>query len=169
MATDQSVWNAPRDMPIEGEIPRIGIVTSDWNQEITSSLLEASLAQLHQSGLSDDHILQLAVPGAFELPYGCKRIQSLHSDLDAVIAIGCVIKGDTRHDQYINQTVTSALMQLSLVGNVPIILGLLTVENSDQAFARAGGVHGNKGYEWAASALRMSSLKKQGTKRKIGF
>ena len=169
MATELNALNSVTDFVVDNPIPKVGIVISEWNQSVTSSLLAACKEQLLHSGLKDDDIYLLEVPGSFELPFGVKKIQSIHSSLDAVIAIGSVIKGDTKHDDYLNRTVTSALMQLSLIGSVPVILGLLTTEDEQQAIDRSGGSHGNKGYEWALSALKMAKLKRQDTKRKIGF
>jgi len=172
MATALHSWKEivdVSDLDDASDRPKVAIVVSDWNTTITHGLLSAAIEQLQHVGIAESDIPTLHVPGSFELPYGVKRALSLYSDVDAVIAIGCVIKGDTRHDEYINKAVTSALMQLSLVGNTPIIMGLLTTENEQQAKDRAGGSHGNKGYEWAVSALKMAALKTKDVKRKIGF
>ncbi len=172
MATSLHSWKEIVDvseLEETSDLPKVALVVSEWNSTITHALLDAALEQLTHVGISREDIPVIHVPGAFELPYGVKRALSLHSEIDAVIAIGCVIKGDTRHDEYINKAVTSALMQLSLVGSTPIIMGLLTTENEQQAQDRAGGSHGNKGYEWAVSALKMAGLKSKDVKRKIGF
>lgn len=170
MSTQLQVLNKVQAYKLDGDQrPIVGIVLSEWNEHITGPLHDAAVEQLKHVGLSDDEIKVLKVPGSWELPFGVKKIQMLHSDLTAIIAIGSVIKGDTRHDEYINRAVSSALMQLSLIGHTPVILGLLTTEDEEQAKDRAGGTHGNKGYEWALSALKMSQLKSQSSKKKIGF
>ncbi len=170
MSTELQVISQAQDYQLaDGDTPVVGIVVSDWNPQITGTLRAAAVEQLKHVGLSEEDIKILEVPGSWELPFGVKKIQMLHSDLTAIIAIGSVIKGDTRHDEYINSAVTSALMQISLVGNTPVILGLLTTEDEQQARDRAGGSHGNKGYEWALSALKMSQLKSQSSKKRIGF
>lgn len=135
----------------------IGIVVSRWNEKITSSLLEGCVNQLKQAGLKEDHIHVAWVPGAFELPLGAKMLAGKEK-LDGVVCLGCVIKGDTRHDEYINSAVSAGIMQLSLMSGKPITFGVLTVENEQQALDRSGGVHGNKGDEAAQTVLAMARL-----------
>ncbi|MEO1408469.1 MAG: 6,7-dimethyl-8-ribityllumazine synthase [Bacteroidota bacterium] len=148
----------------------IGVVVSEWNHQITHALYEACLQTLEKHGVQSDDIHSAQVPGAFELPAGAKMLAS-SAKLDAVICLGCVIKGETNHNEYINQAVATGLCNLSIVSGKPFIFGVLTPNNEAQAQDRAGGQHGNKGVEAAVTAIRMVHLKKQLTKveGKIGF
>lgn len=148
----------------------IGIVVSRWNTEITSLLLQGCISRLKSMGLNEDNIHVVWVPGAFELPLGAKLIAGKEK-LDGVACLGCVIKGDTRHDEYINGAVSNGIMQLSLVSGKPVTFGVLTVENEQQAIDRAGGKHGNKGDEAAQTVLAMSRLAKELKQQKtsIGY
>ncbi len=149
-----------------------GIVVADWNEHITHALFEACHETLLKHGAQPEKIFVNQVPGSYELPLGARILNGHHSP-DAIICLGCVIKGETRHDEYINQAVANGIMQLSLMAAKPFIFGLLTVENEQQALDRAGGQHGNKGTECAVTAIRMVALKNAGKtgngKRKIGF
>ncbi len=147
-----------------------GIVVADWNRHITEALFEGCRATLLKHGAQAEKIRVAQVPGSFELPVGA-RILAQRENLDAVICLGCVIRGDTDHDRYINQAVASGLMNLGITTGKPFIFGLLTVNDEQQALDRAGGKHGNKGDEAAVTAIRMAALKigEKGPKRKIGF
>lgn len=149
-----------------------GIIVSEWNSKITHALYEGCYDTLIKHGAKPEQIYTLQVPGAFELPVGA-RILHGQQNLDAVICLGCVIKGETNHDEYINQAVANGLTHLGLTTGKPHIFGLLTTLNEEQALDRAGGKHGNKGVEAAVTAIRMASVKKtpvQGkVKRPIGF
>ena len=150
---------------------KIGIVTSEWNHDITFVLLEGCTATLKEYGCSDDDILSIYVPGAFELPTGAKLLLS-NNKLDAVICLGCVIKGETKHDEYICNAVSVGIMSLSIASGKPVIFGLLTPNDIQQAKDRSGGIHGNKGVEAAISAVKMIHLSnevKHMEKKKIGF
>lgn len=149
---------------------RFGIVVSEWNAVITHALYEGCYDTLIRHGVSPEKIHTLQVPGAFELPAGARLLSSRHNP-DAVICLGCVIRGETNHHDYINQAVANGLMNLSIASGRPFIFGLLTPNDQQQALERAGGIHGNKGVEAAVTAIRMAGLKKESTegKRKIGF
>ncbi len=149
---------------------RIGIVTTEWNVEIVTSLLDAAKKTLKDAGLDKEQIISLVVPGAFELPLGAKLMME-SGKIDAIICLGCVIKGETSHDEHINRSVSSALMQLGLMSDIPVIFGVLTTSNEAQALERSGGKKGNKGQEAAMSALKMIDLKKSISKqkKKIGY
>ena len=142
---------------------RIGIIVSQWNEEITSALLEGCMKTLRDGGAKKKNITQLNVPGSYELPSAAKMLVESRK-LDAVICLGCIIKGETRHDEYISRAVSRGIMDLNLRYNIPFIFGVLTCESMEQAHERAGGRHGNKGVEAAATAIQMmmvkSSLKK---------
>jgi 6,7-dimethyl-8-ribityllumazine synthase len=149
---------------------KIGIVVSDYNEEITHQLLDGCTKTLIREGVMQSNLRVIHVPGAFELPTGARMLDDKYS-LDAVIALGCVIKGDTKHDEYINQAVATGLMQLSLLRSKPFIFGVLTPNTQVQALERAGGKLGNKGVEAAVTALKMASLKKElkSSTKQIGF
>ena len=149
---------------------KIGIVVSDWHSEITHELLNGAKQFLLEQNLSSANIIEVNVPGSFELPLGAKMVLSSKNP-DAVICIGCVITGETKHNEYINHSVARAISQLALVSSKPVIFGLLTPENMEQALDRSGGSHGNKGVEAAYTALKMLAIKRDlDTKEsKIGF
>ncbi len=145
----------PAEVP-SGKGKRFGVVVAEWNRHITFSLLEGCVDTLRHHGVQDEDIIVKVVPGTFELPFAAKKLQTSH--VSAVICIGCVIKGETKHDEYINHSVAIALQQLNVECNIPFIFGVLTPNNEEQALERAGGKHGNKGVEAAVTALRMANL-----------
>ncbi|MDH3247109.1 MAG: 6,7-dimethyl-8-ribityllumazine synthase [Saprospiraceae bacterium] len=149
---------------------KFGIVVSKWNAEITNALKDGCVDTLKGHGASDENIFIVQVPGSFELPAGARMIDDKYN-LDAVICLGCVIKGETSHNEYINQAVATGLVQLGIARSKPYIFGILTPDNQKQARDRAGGKHGNKGVEAAVAAIEMATLKKelQNSKKKIGF
>ena len=137
------------------------IVRTEWNAAIVDKLEEGCRKVLEQQGV---HIVEtLTVPGAFEIPYSIKmhwEISSSRTDRpDAFIALGCVLRGDTPHFDYVCKAVTNGIMQLNLQLPVPVIFGVLTVDNQQQADERIGGRHGHKGEEAAITALKMINLK----------
>ncbi len=132
---------------------RFGIVVADWNDRYTYSMAEAAIETLHTHGASDADIVVKHVPGSFELVYGAAWMAQ--HNVDAVIAIGCVIRGDTPHFDYICQGTTQGLAELNLKATVPVIYGLLTCNTPEQAEARTGGTLGNKGTECAVTAIKM--------------
>ncbi len=137
----------------------VSIVVADWNQEITHAMLQACQETLTQVGLEKDCISVFHVPGSFELPAAARMIDDRHGP-DAVICLGCVVQGETKHNEYINYAVAHGLTQLSLMRAKPFIFGLLTTSNLEQARDRSGGKHGNKGEEAAITALKMIELKR---------
>lgn len=145
------------------------IIVSEWNDDITFSLRDACVSTLKDNGATDENIQIHYVPGAFELPMGARLAMS-HEKVDAAICLGCVIKGETAHDIYINQAVANGIMNLSLSTKKPVIFGLLTPNDKQQAIDRAGGKHGNKGVEAAVTAIKMVHMAKpENGKRSIGF
>ncbi len=158
------------DFVIDGKDFTIGIVVSTWNEEITLALQKACIATLVEHGVVESNIHSISVPGAFELPLGAKLLASKER-FDAVICLGCVIKGDTKHDEYISNAVANGIMTLNIASNKPIIFGVLTPNDMQQALDRAGGIHGNKGIEAALTALRMVDLAKnlKVSKKGIGY
>jgi 6,7-dimethyl-8-ribityllumazine synthase len=148
-----------------------GVVCAQWNSEITHILFEECTKTLADLGAKDEKIHTAFVPGTFELPSAAKFMLS-YRDCDAVVALGCVIKGETEHDRFINEAVSSGLMQLGLMSNVPCLFGVLTTSNYQQALDRANGTVENKGRDCAFSATYMARLKgdlKNETKGQIGF
>ncbi len=154
----------------DGSSFKIGVIVSEWNEHITSALFQGAFDTLIKHGLQEDNIYKILVPGAFELPVATKILLKKHT-LNAVICLGCVIKGETTHNEYINQAVAQGLTTLSIATGVPCVFGLLTPNDEQQAKDRAGGKHGNKGVEAAITALRMAATKNDlnKDKQKIGF
>ncbi len=137
---------------------KFGIVVSEWNEEVTAALTEGAVETLKKHGCPPENIVVMPVPGSFELTFGSRLIAEKHA-LDAVIAIGCVVQGETRHFDFICQGVTHGIAELNLEYDIPFIFGVLTTENQQQALDRAGGKHGNKGDEAAVTAIKMVGLK----------
>ncbi len=135
---------------------RFAIVSSRFNAVVTDRLVAGARSCLSEHGARPGDIEVFSVPGAWELPLAAKHLAA--HGFDAIIAIGCVIRGDTPHFEYVAGAATNGLAQVQLESGIPIGFGLLTVENNDQAFARAGGREGNKGWESALAALEMALL-----------
>jgi len=137
---------------------RFGIVVSEWNDHITNGLFSGAEAALLDCGALLENIIRWNVPGSFELIYGAKRMMS--QNVDCVITIGCVIKGETMHFEFVCEGVTQGIKDLNLAGDVPVIFCLLTDNNEQQSIDRSGGKHGNKGTEAAIAAIKMAELRK---------
>ena len=133
---------------------KIGIVVAEWNKNITEKLLEGACNTLEKHGVLAQDIFVKRVPGSFELTFGAKRITET-KDLDAVIVLGCVVRGDTPHFDYVCSGVTHGITELNLMYDIPFIFGLLTTDTMQQSEDRAGGKYGNKGDEAAVTALKM--------------
>ena len=136
---------------------RIGIVVSEWNDRITDSLLKGAEESLLEHGILQENILVKHVPGSFELPLGANWMLE-KTNVDAVICIGCIIQGETRHFDFIAQAVADGIMNVGLKFSKPVIFSVLTCNTMEQAEDRSGGKHGNKGVEGAVSALKMLEL-----------
>ena len=139
---------------------KFGIVVSEWNNDITESLLNGAVSTLQKHGAKDKNIITKRVPGSFELVAGAQFL-ALYSDVDAIICLGCVIQGDTPHFDYICQGVSYGITELNLKYNKPFVFGVLTTNDIQQAIDRSGGKHGNKGDEAAVTAIKMVSLQKE--------
>ncbi len=137
---------------------RIGIVVSEWNREVTGALLEGAVKILEEQGIKPENLHIHHVPGSFELPTGAAFLAE-SGKVDAVICLGCVIQGETRHFEFIAQAVANGCTNLSLKTNIPVIFGVLTTDTFEQAKERSGGKHGNKGDEAAITAIKMVELK----------
>ena len=133
---------------------RFGIVVSEWNNNITGALLQGAYDTLTKHGACEEDITVMTVPGSFELVFGASQMVK-SGKMDAVIAIGCVVRGDTPHFDYICEGTTQGLASLNERFDVPVIYGLLTCNNMEQAQDRAGGTLGNKGDECAVTAIKM--------------
>ena len=137
---------------------KIGIAVSEWNQQITANLAEGAIETLKKYGYKDEDIVLRSVPGSFELPLGAIYLIE-NKKCDAVVCLGCVIQGDTKHFDYVCSGVTQGIMDVNTKYKVPVAFGLLTTNNQQQAIDRSGGRLGNKGVEAAAAALKMLSLR----------
>ena len=135
---------------------RFGIVVSQWNDDITDGLFKGAYKTLLDCGVSSDNILKLEVPGSFELIYGSKILYK--KNCDAIICLGSVIKGETKHFDYVCQGVTNGIKDLNIALDIPVIFGVLTDNTKEQAINRSGGIHGNKGVEAAITAIKMAYL-----------
>lgn len=133
---------------------KFGIVVSEWNHNITGALLEGAVNTLQKHGAKPENILVKTVPGSFELTFGSAQLIK-HTDVDAVIALGCVVRGDTPHFDYVCMGTTQGITSLNEKGDTPVIYGLITTNNMQQAEDRAGGKLGNKGDECAVTAIKM--------------
>jgi 6,7-dimethyl-8-ribityllumazine synthase len=138
---------------------KFGIVVSEWNYEITGSMAKAAAETLQLHDVKDDDILVKHVPGSYELTLGAQYMAD-YTDVDAVICIGCVIQGETPHFDYICQAVAQGITRVALDNGLPVIFGVLTTLNMQQALDRAGGKHGNKGIEAAITAIKMVALER---------
>jgi 6,7-dimethyl-8-ribityllumazine synthase len=133
-----------------------GIVVSNWNSNITNDLLNGCLDTLYSKKVSKSNIKILNVPGSFELIYGSKVMQN--KQVNVVIAIGCVIKGETKHFDFICNATSIGIKDLNVNGKCPVILCVLTDDNLEQSIARSGGKYGNKGCEAAIAAIKMATI-----------
>lgn len=133
---------------------KIGLVVSEWNDQVTESLLLAAIEVLKESGAKDKNLTIKYVPGSFELTLGAQYLAA-KKDIDAVICLGCVIQGETRHFDFICDAVANGITNVGLKFNKPVIFGVLTTNTLQQALDRAGGKHGNKGEEAAYTAIKM--------------
>lgn len=133
---------------------RFGIVVSEWNVAVTHALLEGALSTLKAHGAKEENLIVCSVPGSFELTFGAARLMQ-SGRVDAVIALGCVVRGDTPHFDYVCAGTTQGIAQLNALGNIPVIYGLITTNTMQQAEERSGGRLGNKGDECAVTAIKM--------------
>ena len=138
---------------------KVAIVVAEWNQQITENLFLGAKETLMICGVEEQNILRSSVPGSFELVYGAKK--ALEQQVDAVIVIGSVIQGETKHFDFVCQGVTQGIISLNLSSNRPIVFCVLTDNTLQQAIDRSGGQHGNKGVEAAVTALKMIALAQQ--------
>ena len=138
---------------------KIGIVVSQWNNIITDGLYNGTYTTLIDSGVSENNIEKIEVPGSFELIFGAKMLS--RKSVDAIICLGSLIKGETKHFEYVCYAVSNGIKDLNITLNIPVIFGVLTDNTMEQAVNRSGGKHGNKGIEAAVTAIKMAHLNQQ--------
>jgi 6,7-dimethyl-8-ribityllumazine synthase len=138
---------------------KIGIVVSQWNNKITNGLYNGAYTTLIESGVSENNIKKIEVPGSFELIFGARVLR--RKDVDAIICLGSVIQGETKHFDYVCQAVSNGIKDLNISLDIPVIFGVLTDNTMEQALNRSGGKHGNKGVEAAVTAIKMVHLNQQ--------
>ena len=140
----------------DGKNFRVALVVSEWNESLTEALFQGAKDTLLDHNLTEVNIVRIDVPGSFELIYGASKAQQM--DVDAIIAIGCLIQGETRHFEFISNAVAQGIKDLNLNGKAPVVFCVLTDDTIEQSKARSGGAKGNKGVEAAVTALRMINL-----------
>jgi len=138
---------------------RFGIVVSEWNDTITEGLYNGAYNTLIENEVGQENIIRWEVPGSYELIFGCKKMQE--QQVDAVIAIGSVIQGETKHFDFVCDAVSQGIKDLNILHNIPVIFCVLTDNTMQQAIDRSGGKHGNKGTEAAIAAIKMAHLNTQ--------
>ena len=153
MASNQHNLPNPFNADIDGDI-RVAIIAAEWNGHITGPLTDSCVRTLAAHGVDDDMIDVFHVPGAVELTYAASSVIETGA-FDVVIVFGCVIRGDTPHFDYVCQSVTQGITHLNAECDIPVIFGVLTVDNEQDALDRIGGKHGDKGAEAAEAALKM--------------
>ena len=136
---------------------KFGVAVAEWNEEITESLYAGVLDTLLKHGVPKASIYRVNTPGSYELSIAAQKLAQI-KEIDAVICIGCVIQGETKHNDYINHAVAQGLTNVSLKYDKPVIFGVLTPNDQQQALDRSGGKHGNKGDEAAITAIKMLAL-----------
>ncbi len=139
---------------------RFGIVVSEWNSDITENMHKGAITTLIDCGATKENIVSWQVPGSFELVYGCKKMIET-AQIDAVIAIGNVIQGETKHFDFVCEGVTQGIVDLNIKYDVPVIFCVLTDNTKQQSIDRSGGKLGNKGVECAIAAIKMAAIKNQ--------
>lgn len=139
---------------------RLGLVVSEWNREVTGALRDGAVETLLKHGATLKNILEVQVPGSFELALGAQLLLE-HHGLDGVICIGSVVRGETPHFDFVCQATAHGIMDVGLKTGVPVIFCVLTDDTMEQARARSGGIHGNKGVECAVALLKMADLRRR--------
>lgn len=155
MSSSSFSFTSDQTQPIpDASEMRVGIIVTEWNNHITDKLLEGAVEELKENGVHEDNITIKHVPGSFELIYAAQQLAKF-GHVNGIIIVGCVIRGDTPHFDYICQGVTQGIAELNAKGDIPVIFGLLTVNNEEQALERTVGKMGNKGKEFAVTAIKM--------------
>jgi 6,7-dimethyl-8-ribityllumazine synthase len=139
---------------------RFGVVVAEWNEAITEGLYNGAEEAFLENKVPAEHIIRWNVPGSFELIYGCKKMLQTQN-VDAVIAIGCVIQGETKHFDFVCEGVAQGIKDLNVQTDIPVIFCVLTDNTMQQSIDRSGGIHGNKGTEAAIAAIKMAFIRQQ--------
>ncbi|MBR4505845.1 MAG: 6,7-dimethyl-8-ribityllumazine synthase [Bacteroidales bacterium] len=148
----------PQAVP-DGKEYKIGVIAAEWNPQVTDALMQGAVDTLLEHGVTEENLIVRRVPGTFELSSAADMMLHYHN-LDAVICIGCVIQGETRHFEFICQAVSQGITNVAIKRERPVIFSVLTTNTMEQALDRAGGKHGNKGVEGAVTALKMVAYRK---------
>ena len=149
----KQIFNNNSDLSIENANKlKIACVISDWHNEITEKLFDGAKSTLIKNGILEKNIAKINVPGSFELIFACKNL--IDKNFDAVIAIGCIIQGETRHFEFVSNAVIDGIKDLNIISDIPIILCVSTDDNINQSIDRSGGKY-NKGEDSAIAALKM--------------
>ncbi|MBL6874616.1 MAG: 6,7-dimethyl-8-ribityllumazine synthase [Flavobacteriales bacterium] len=157
--TNNNLPDFNKDSMPDSSNMKIGIVVSKWNNKITDGLYNGAFTTLIESGVLENNIEKIEVPGSFELIFGAKILS--RKDIDVIICLGSVIKGETKHFDYVCQAVSNGIKDLNISLDIPVIFGVLTDNTLEQALNRSGGKHGNKGVEAAVTAIKMAHLNQQ--------
>jgi 6,7-dimethyl-8-ribityllumazine synthase len=157
MATTNLSYYDEAGIP-DASVYRFGLVVSEWNPDITENLYKGALETLLSRNVKKENIIRWTVPGSFELVYGCKKMQETQA-VDAIIAIGNVIQGETKHFDFVCDGVTQGIKDLNIRYDIPIVFCVLTDNTREQSLDRSGGKHGNKGVESAIAAIKMAALR----------
>lgn len=157
----------------KSELPNVAgskfaIVTSEWNNHVTFNLRDGAKDTLVDLGANPEDVSLYHVPGSFELIYGADKVAKTHPDLDAIIVVGCVIRGETAHFDYVCEGVTQGIKDLNIKNDIPVIFCVLTDDTEQQSIDRSGGIHGNKGVEAGVAAVMMTNLRRQLNKSSTG-
>ncbi len=158
MSSKTDISHQIEDVPSANAM-RFGIVVAEWNAEITEAMCEAAVATLQKYGADEKSIIKQYVPGSFELPLAA-QFMAESDKVDAVICLGCIIQGETKHSDFIANSVANGIQNVAMKYSLPVIFGVLTPNNIEQARDRAGGKHGNKGEDAAIAAIKMTHIKR---------
>jgi len=157
--TNNNLSDFNKDSMPDSSNMKIGIVVSKWNNKITDGLYNGAFTTLIESGVLENNIEKIEVPGSFELIFGAKILS--RKNIDVIICLGSVIQGETKHFDYVCQAVSNGIKDLNISLDIPVIFGVLTDNTLEQALNRSGGKHGNKGVEAAVTAIKMAHLNQQ--------
>lgn len=144
----------------DGEGLRIAVAVSRFNEQVTRRLLQGALAALRTSGIAEESLDVAWAPGAYDLPVVAQAL-ARSGRYDAIVCLGCVIRGETTHDRFVALGAATGLVQVSLTSSLPVTLGVLTTQTLEQAEARSGGAHGNKGEDAALAAVELANVLRQ--------
>lgn len=159
MSTDMNNSKKDENVMPDAQSMKFGIILAEWNSSVTEALLNGAVSTLKECNVKEENIIIKYVPGSIELTAGAKLFAE-KTDVDAVISIGCVVEGETKHFDYVCESVVHGITELNLKYPIPFIFCVLTTSTLQQALDRAGGKHGNKGSECALTAIRMVELKR---------